>query len=274
MAERNLILSFPPEIRNIIYEYAVVDVISKLIIWKPPYRTCLAPPALAQVNRQLRNEVIPAYYGKNIWGVFLSAELSLELAQAYDPDSNDEVGGEGPFGLSKWYYDGEDSFSQMCNCLKEHLQYVTQILVCHDEIVNGIYVKMGFKVERVKNEESMSTGHRIGDDETDWSISHNVRSLFVAAAPDVLSAVEPLPVDEWMVASALALLAPHCMSAQKRITFFWVDFAWSDDSADKSGASDEEHDFEDDPESPEEYDSDFLTSEDDLYDDNDDEVTE
>ncbi|TRX90449.1 hypothetical protein FHL15_008618 [Xylaria flabelliformis] len=59
---KNLLLDLPPELRNIIYELAIGKGC------EPTHRipvTLWRTPSLAQVNRQLRNEVIPVYFGRD-----------------------------------------------------------------------------------------------------------------------------------------------------------------------------------------------------------------
>lgn len=53
------LLSLPPEIRNIIYRYALVEGLIRVIQDPPPQ------PALLQLNRQVRDEAIQIYYQEN-----------------------------------------------------------------------------------------------------------------------------------------------------------------------------------------------------------------
>ncbi|KAI0518008.1 hypothetical protein F5B22DRAFT_645255 [Xylaria bambusicola] len=69
----NLILSFPGEIRNMIYRFAVLDATHG-----DSYGSTLVPPALARVNRQLRDEVIPIYYGETKFVITVQTTVGLD----------------------------------------------------------------------------------------------------------------------------------------------------------------------------------------------------
>ena len=56
------LLSLPPEIRNTIYRYALVQ--GKISVRAPAFATA-EQPALLQVNRQIRTEAINIYYHEN-----------------------------------------------------------------------------------------------------------------------------------------------------------------------------------------------------------------
>ena len=58
------LLSLPPEIRNIIYRYALVQ--GRIEI-HPPAHNSAEQPALLQVNRRIRNEASRIYYHENVY---------------------------------------------------------------------------------------------------------------------------------------------------------------------------------------------------------------
>ena len=62
------LLSLPPEIRNIIYRYALVD--GKMIYIRYPHNLTGAPGVL-QVNRQLRSETVDIYYKENTFNFYI-----------------------------------------------------------------------------------------------------------------------------------------------------------------------------------------------------------
>ncbi|TGJ85046.1 hypothetical protein E0Z10_g3726 [Xylaria hypoxylon] len=90
--KQNLILDLPVELRLIIYEFAVIKRVSKSR--SNPlngFTRSLVPPPLACVNRQLRQEITPEYYGKNEFWIELPIgtgklnEGSCELVTKYVP---------------------------------------------------------------------------------------------------------------------------------------------------------------------------------------------
>jgi hypothetical protein len=65
-AQEPLLLLLPPEIRNIIYRYALVQ--GRIEI-HPPAHNIADQPALLRVNRNIRNEAAKIYYRENahVW---------------------------------------------------------------------------------------------------------------------------------------------------------------------------------------------------------------
>jgi len=61
--------TLPPEIRNIIWIMVVVE--TKFFVW-PDSMTGREQPDLAMVNRQIRDEVLPIFYGDNVFAIDLS----------------------------------------------------------------------------------------------------------------------------------------------------------------------------------------------------------
>lgn len=78
-------LDLPPEIRNIIYEYAVVQ--DKPIRFTYDKGRAARQPYLARVNRQIRWECLPIFYGQNI---FATPEIYTFL-QALTPENRKSV---------------------------------------------------------------------------------------------------------------------------------------------------------------------------------------
>lgn len=70
------VMDLPKELRMTIWEMAVVD--TKFFVW-PDSRTGKEQPDLAMVSRQVRNEVLPIYYGKNIFAVDISQPGIVDL---------------------------------------------------------------------------------------------------------------------------------------------------------------------------------------------------
>lgn len=70
------LLSLPAEIRNEIYRLVVVD--PERVFLSPRFPASCQEPVLLRVNRQVRSEVLPMYYGLNCF-----ASVSLPLLEKF-----------------------------------------------------------------------------------------------------------------------------------------------------------------------------------------------
>ncbi|RYC65266.1 hypothetical protein CHU98_g926 [Xylaria longipes] len=143
---KNLLLDLPPELRVAIYGL----VVGKGCV--PTRRIPIAQwrmPSLAQVNRQLRNEVIPVHFGR---------DGGFELLLLYEHG--------GPC----------DSVSRFCKHFSQYLQYVKylDINVEYTDLKNfctGRESRVEVRLFLIFSESCVAegkTGLRIGNDETDW----------------------------------------------------------------------------------------------------------
>ncbi|KAI1734868.1 hypothetical protein F4680DRAFT_327924 [Xylaria scruposa] len=194
---KNLLLDLPPELRNIIY---------KLVVGKgcEPTRhipvTLWRTPSLAQVNRQLRNEVIPVYYGRD--GGF---KLLLK-------------------------YPGDHSLFQVhlfCALYSQYLQYVRYLDI-------NVQYKHQYKHERcllsgarlslflIFSESCVAGGkteYRIGNDETNWDDNIHAGEAFEATIRrnGVASQLYPAFGGSPLFYYDLHLLAKHAKLANRWI---------------------------------------------------------
>ncbi|KAI1753096.1 hypothetical protein F4782DRAFT_498313 [Xylaria castorea] len=157
---KNLLLDLPPELRNIIYELAVGKGC------KPMYRIPIVSwctPSLAQVNRRLRNEVIPVYFGRD--GGF---KLLLKYEHLHP----------------------RDGVRLFCEHFSQYLQYVKYLDidlrsndVVHDSR-GGIAFRLDISLSLIFAESCVAGGQigsRIGNDETNWDDNIAAAKAFEAA---------------------------------------------------------------------------------------------
>ncbi|KAJ8122325.1 hypothetical protein ONZ43_g1454 [Nemania bipapillata] len=95
MRNKNLILGLPPELRLMVYGFAVVQYVTgPRNNPKSGFTRNLVPPNLAQVNKQLRDEVCDVYYRKNeFWievpvtrnHIYKSFFAQCQIAEEYLP---------------------------------------------------------------------------------------------------------------------------------------------------------------------------------------------
>ncbi|KAI3317536.1 hypothetical protein HD806DRAFT_368360 [Xylariaceae sp. AK1471] len=203
MDSKNLILSIPPEIRNAIYKLAVVTY----------YRKTLALPALAQVNKQLRREVVPIYYGKNH---FL---LELPTVDAWMDEWSDED--------QPGCYNIYESFRLLCGSLAEYMQFVTSLKVTFDYdpsfFYNGAW-GIGFQLKS----KACPMERRIGNAETDWNNTAEADKAFRHAL--ALYSAEHTTrihgdVDQYInmdvLIDTLCFFAKHCVAADNvRLVYY------------------------------------------------------
>ena len=89
------LLSLPPEIRNIIYRYALVQ--NGDIIIRPPTLPAPDQPSLLQVNRQIRAEARGIYYHENrfvctIWSFDAAAVIKWQTSINAYAKVNPQIG--------------------------------------------------------------------------------------------------------------------------------------------------------------------------------------
>ncbi|TGJ81314.1 hypothetical protein E0Z10_g7453 [Xylaria hypoxylon] len=186
---RNLLLALPPELRIAIYELVVSNE-------SPPGRfipiSKWRTPALAQVNRQLRNEVIPVYYGQ---------EDGFNLLLSYEPGSPD------------------NAVRRFCEHYSQYLQYVQrlEIRIHQHNSVYGFHravdTEFGIKFNLIfaKSRPKRDIGLRIGNDETDWNDDIAAARVFEEESG------EPIVVLEHTFCSAIGRGSSPGFSADLRL---------------------------------------------------------
>ncbi|KAI0412534.1 hypothetical protein F5X98DRAFT_367209 [Xylaria grammica] len=201
------LLDLPPELRIAIYELVFsIECPPGHLIPICKWRT----PALAQVNRQLRNEVIPLYYGR---------EDGFDLLLSYGPGST------------------ENAVRRFCEHYSQYLQYV-QFLDVHvhqHNIVYGFHLAIDtefgiqFSLVFAKSPPKGDIGLRIGDDETNWDDDVAAKRVFEESG-------EPIVLLEHTFCSIigkgnvgpgfsadLRLLAKHTKRANQYITLVYAE---------------------------------------------------
>ncbi|KAI8625162.1 hypothetical protein F5Y19DRAFT_479866 [Xylariaceae sp. FL1651] len=189
MVSKNLLLGFPPEIRYSIYKFAVVTERETIDLrWDQPYRTGLAPPRLAQVNKQFRNEI----YSLN--------RLS------YDDDSEKL---SGIWRLNPWFTGGSTAFHATCECLSQHLQYVAAVNTCAWE-------------NDSEQRASFCSINDYDNDEADWADKASVDTLLCKALNTIMAGDLDLweHIDTYMVADAMPQLMESCTLTTKWMSLY------------------------------------------------------
>ncbi|KAI0857741.1 hypothetical protein F4860DRAFT_335905 [Xylaria cubensis] len=187
---KNLLLDLPPELRNIIYELAVGKGC------EPTQRipvTLWRTPSLAQVNRQLRNEVIPVYFGR---------DGGFKLLLKYQGDS--------PLVL----------VSLFCVYYSQYLQYVRYLDInvqySHDCLLSagkGLSLFLTFSESCVAGGK---TEHRIGNDETEWDDRIYAAAAFEAVIRSIASALYPT------FGSPLFYIDLHLLAKHAKLANRWI----------------------------------------------------
>lgn len=163
--------TLPPELRNEMYKMVMNDV------YKGPELRCrpvadfsLRQPALAQVNHQLRREVLPMWYSERSFGIRIYPRFLSQIDQVWhDFKTRFEA-----------HTDGEDgsNFLSFIKCLEVELWHpIVKDDRCPIPLLNcnGIYLKFGH-TDRLSY-----SGHRVGDASTDWNDRDAVRALLEIA---------------------------------------------------------------------------------------------
>ncbi|KAI0485842.1 hypothetical protein F4859DRAFT_397633 [Xylaria cf. heliscus] len=196
-----LLLSLPPELRIAIYELIAPTDRIPIGKWRMP--------GLAQVNRQLRNEVIPAYFGKA--GGF---KLLLEYGRHQ----------------RQW-----DLVRLFCQHFSPHLRYIKQLDVqirydgMHRNqwgvmLLQRVKVGMSFVFSRDRVGVVVGEGRRIkgrvGNDETDWDDDVDAACAFEEC--EVMHNGDrflcwPINSNYPSFSSDLCLLAKHAKLANRQV---------------------------------------------------------
>ncbi|KAJ2982895.1 hypothetical protein NUW58_g6346 [Xylaria curta] len=201
----NLLLDLPAELRIAIYELAVGN-------GSPPTNhTLLAAwrtPALAQVNRQIRNEVIPIYYGR---------EEGFKVLLLYEPDR--------PLSWVRLFCEHYSQYLQYVKHLDVNVQHYRSILA--PTPMRAVRVELYFKMIYSSScAADGKTGLRIGNDDTNWDDNkaavqafeewHTVSGLEASVN---MRALRSCPT----FCSDLRLLAKHAKLANR-----WIQLSYTD----------------------------------------------
>ncbi|KAI0555665.1 hypothetical protein F4679DRAFT_577790 [Xylaria curta] len=188
---KNLLLDLPPELRNIIYELAVGRGC------EPTRRvpvTLWRTPNLAQVNRQLRNEVIPVYYGR---------DGGFKLLLKYQGDC--------PLLQVPLFCERYSQYLQYVRYLDINLQY------SHEEcLLSGSRLSL-FLIFSDSCVAGKKTEYRIGNDETDWDDNIYAAKAFEAVIGRIGSQLYPAFGARPLLYYDLHLLAKHAKLANRWI---------------------------------------------------------
>ncbi|KAI0456063.1 hypothetical protein F5B21DRAFT_169915 [Xylaria acuta] len=194
---KNLLLDLPPELRNAIYELTVAKGCAPtdripIVLWRMP--------SLAQVNRQLRNEVIPVYFGR-----------------------------DGGFKLLLLYEHGHpwNRVHLFCKHYSQYLQYVRYLDIHfrYSALVRnfGTRSRVEINLFLIFSESCVAggkPGRRIGNDETDWN--NDIAAAEAFEEPDAICSMlyglcKDLHTDCSPFSSDLRLLAKHAKLASRWI---------------------------------------------------------
>ncbi|KAI0549813.1 hypothetical protein F4679DRAFT_584279 [Xylaria curta] len=194
--KRNLILGLPAEIRIMIYTFAVVSQ------WD---FESLQTPELSQVSRQLRDEVLPIYYRKNSFLLFLSPPDGWYDMRS--PANCEET--------AKYYY---ESFKPLCKSLVPFICHITALRV---NLVDTDGLHLGFMFRPATHntpDSSWDSSTKIGHGYTDWSDRNSVMKAFRAAMRNDFRGFRNHQAAKkyfniFLIASALRFFKKHCAAA-------------------------------------------------------------
>jgi hypothetical protein len=201
-------MDLPPEIRISIYRSAVVQ--KSKSHWPSDYYT-LVPPAIAQVSRQIRTEVLPIFYGEN----------SFRIAMDIDVLEYDEYPIKQDDGTQL------QEFLRMCSCMADAggLGYIRSLTLSYSEPVWEDMSNYLFGFDLIGTSEGKTKRDRVGDNDLDWSDRQEV----ITAVMTCLQKAVPkgylrdlnahLPVSN--IIRVLFALAKHCHYANRYVELWW-----------------------------------------------------
>ncbi|KAI1262425.1 hypothetical protein F5Y18DRAFT_150700 [Xylariaceae sp. FL1019] len=196
---KDAFLSLPEHIR--------CRIIDRIVVGHHPLGSMACqwiPPALAQVNRRFREETIPVYYRRNKFILSIQVEHQVEIP----------AGGNFGFG----------ALCGMFDCIKDHLQWVSDITVeyqietpSHVLCVGaGLAIKPPYLVESEMNTHSFGIC-RMGEAGTNWTNLTAVEgALLQAAQLEYAKQTESRCMADTQirrVAKVLHLMANYCVEA-------------------------------------------------------------
>ncbi|OKL59229.1 hypothetical protein UA08_05669 [Talaromyces atroroseus] len=199
------LMDLPPELRNMIYRLAVVRKTGKCYT--------LVPPALAQVSKDIRTEVLPIFYGENSFYIHMDIDV-IEYEEGIFPIRTDDD--------SKL-----EEFLDMCSCLAATggLKFIKVLSMNYSEPVfeDMSNFLLGFKFIG-ESSTRQKYRDRIGDDNLDWSNRLAVVKAFETtlkeSAGEFLGQLKAhVPVSD--VIRALFAVAKHCHCANKYVELSW-----------------------------------------------------
>ncbi|KAL1865516.1 hypothetical protein Daus18300_007161 [Diaporthe australafricana] len=186
-------LALPPEIRNKIYTMVIANTPGI------PQNTdraigefSLCQPALAQVNRQLRHEILPMWYSEKSFGTRIYPKMLSEAAQVWqgflDRFNAHTTGADGSSYLSRiqrlevelWHpaFDPDPLRRARRTSFFNDFYHIPDPSDSFPlKMSNGVYLQFG----PINRPVGMAQHPRVGDDDSDWSDYAAVRALLRAA---------------------------------------------------------------------------------------------
>lgn len=180
--------------------------------WASDYYT-LVPPAIAQVSKQIRTEVLPIYYGENSFRIDMDVdvieydECDVPVRQADDTSL--------------------ERFLQMCSCMADTggLGHIKSLTLSYSEptwedMSNYLF---GFNLIGASGKEGKR--HRVGNDDLDWTDYQGVTTAVNACVKQAVSQMYrrelythvPIPG----IIRVLFALAQHCHYANRYVELWW-----------------------------------------------------
>lgn len=196
-------MNLPPELRVEVYRLALAKQGSKYT---------LRPPALAQVCKQIRAEVLPIYYGENAFYIDMDIDVIGYKKGLFPFRENDDS------QLNK--------FLDMCSTIVSSgcLQFIANLDVNYREPVFEDMSNYLLGFEFTCDSDVSTQDARIGDDSLDWDDSEAVTEAFDAAlrrSADYYDAELRQHVPVANVIKVLFALAKHCHRANHHVTLSW-----------------------------------------------------
>ncbi|KUL89208.1 hypothetical protein ZTR_03619 [Talaromyces verruculosus] len=203
-------MNLPPEIRVIIYRLAVVN--QSKSCWVSDYYT-LVPPAIAQVSKQIRTEVLPVFYGENSFRIDMDIDV-LEYDEYGAPVKQDDD--------TKL-----EDFLQMCSCMADTggLGYIKSLTLSYSEPVWEDMSNYLFGFDLVGTDKGKRKPGRVGDNDLDWTDKREVVKAVMTCVQQTVGKEylrelrTHVPVSN--IIRVLFSLASHCHYANRYVEFWW-----------------------------------------------------